>query len=94
MPESPRIPVSRAELATNIRIWLAVLGQRRPSILRDLWTRRGEDYDGPKIERARRDLADHLAGKILYAAELTRAAQSQDAFGAEIIPAHERHRGS
>jgi hypothetical protein len=94
MPESPRVLVTAAELASNIRFWIAVLGQRRPSILRDLWTRRGEEYDGPRIERARRDLAEHLAEKILYAAELTRAAQCQDAFGAEIIPAHERHRGA
>lgn len=92
MPESPRVTVSIAELATNLRIWLVVLGQRRPDMLRNLWTRRGEDYDREKIERARHDLSTHLAEKILYSHELTRPALSEDDPGLEIIPVHERHR--
>lgn len=92
MPDSPRVTVSIAELATNLRIWLVVLGQRRPDVLRNLWTRRGEDHDREKIERARYDLSSHLAEKILYSQELTRPALPQDDPGLKIIPVHERHR--
>lgn len=77
MPES-RISIGPAELASNIIIWLKVLGQRRPSLLRDLWTRRGEEYDAVRIEHARHELARHLADKLLYAHELTRLARGQE----------------
>lgn len=53
----PTIRVTPAELALTLRIWLTVIGQRRPDILRNLWTRRGEDYDREKIEFARTELA-------------------------------------
>jgi hypothetical protein len=93
MPTPTRVPVTLAELTINIRIWLTVVGQRRADILRNLWTRRGEDYDGEKIKRARHDLADHLAERILYGDhELTRPALPQDDPALEIIPVHERHR--
>ena len=77
MPESRHI-VEVPELAQNLRIWLSVLSQRRASLLRDLWTRRGEDYDATKIEHARHELARYLAEKILYSHELTRAAHAMD----------------
>lgn len=47
--------------------------------------------ESPRIPVALAALANHL---VLFANELTRAAQFQDAFGAEIVPAHERHRKS
>jgi len=78
MTESRHI-VDLPELETNLRIWLSVLSQRRASVLRDLWTRRGEDYDATRIEHARHELARYLAGKILYSHELTRAANAMDA---------------
>lgn len=53
----PTIRVTPAELALTLCIWLTVIGQRRPDILRNLWTRRGEDYDREKIEFARTELA-------------------------------------
>jgi hypothetical protein len=78
MSESRHI-VDVPELATNLRIWLSVLSQRRASLLRDLWTRRGEDYDATKIEHARHELARYLAEKILYGShELTRTAHAMD----------------
>lgn len=87
MPESQRITVTLAELATNIRIWLVVFGQRRPAVLRDLWTRRGEEYDRAKIEHARTELANHLAGRILYGShELTREAMGNEGRGEEYHP--------
>lgn len=87
MPDSPRVAVTVDELARNIRIWLAVLGQRRPSLLRDLWTRRGEDHDGPKIEHARHEFARHLADRILNGShELTRDAVAHEARGDEYAP--------
>jgi hypothetical protein len=82
MPES-RITVEVPELEKNLLIWFSVLAQRRPSLLRDLWTRRGEEYDATKIEHARHELASYLAAKILYAHELTRAAVPMDEVGAE-----------
>jgi len=88
MSESPRIRVTVDELARNIRIWLTVLGQRRPNLLRDLWTRRGEDYDGPKIDHARTELAKDLAGRILNGGhELTRDATPSEAMGVVLTPA-------
>ena len=66
------------ELEMNLRIWLSVLSQRRAAVLRDLWTRRGEEYDAHKIEHARHELARYLADKILYSHELTRAENEMD----------------
>ena len=60
----PRIRVSREELATTLYVWLAVAGIKQPWLIRDLWTRRGEQKDKDKQERARRALAEHLAGKF------------------------------
>jgi 6-phosphogluconolactonase/glucosamine-6-phosphate isomerase/deaminase len=77
MPES-RISIGVAELAQNIAIWLKVLGQRRAAVVRDIWTRRGEEYDAARIEHARHALARYLAEKILYAHELTRSARGQE----------------
>lgn len=77
MAESRHI-VDVPELETNLRIWLSVLSQRRAAVLRDLWTRRGEEYDGHKVEHARHELARYLAEKILYSHELTRAENEMD----------------
>jgi hypothetical protein len=94
MPESRHI-VDVPELAKNLRIWLSVLSQRRASLLRDLWTRRGEEYDSTKIEHARHELARYLAEKILYSHELTRAAHAMDEVEAanRAIAAQERAQG-
>ena len=82
MPES-RISIDIAELRRNIVIWLKVLGQRRAGLLRDLWSRRGEEYDAAKVEHARRELARYLAEKILYSHELTRRATRIELDGEE-----------
>lgn len=83
MPDS-RVIVGVPELEKNLRIWFSVLAQRRPSLLRDLWTRRGEEYDATKIEHARHELARFLAEKILYGShQLMRDAVPQDAVDAE-----------
>ena len=83
MPES-RVTVEIPELERNLLIWLSVLSQRRASVLRDLWTRRGEDYDKARIEHARHELARFLAEKILYGGHrLTRNAVPMDAVNAE-----------
>ena len=82
MSESRHI-VDIAELEKNLRIWMSVLSQRRPSLIRDLWTRRGEDYDATKIEHARHELARYLAEKILFSHELTRAEHAMDRVDAE-----------
>lgn len=78
MPDSLHI-VDVPELEKMLRIWFSVLSQRRASLLRDLWTRRGEEYDATRIEHARHELARYLAEKILYSHELTRAAHAMDA---------------
>ena len=58
------IPVSPADLAKTLRIWLTIIGQRRPDILRNIWTRRGEEYDGEKIEFARTELVRTLVENL------------------------------
>jgi hypothetical protein len=83
MSES-RVIVELPELERNLLIWFTLLAQRRPSLLRDLWTRRGEDHDRAKIEHARHELARFLAERVLYGShELTRAAVPMDAVYAE-----------
>ena len=78
-----RHTVDVSELETNLRIWFAVLSQRRASLLRDLWTRRGEEYDATRIDHARHELARYLAEKILHGGhELTRPTQAMDAVAA------------
>jgi len=91
MPESRHI-VDLAEIEKNFIIWLSVLSQRRPSLLRDLWTRRGEDYDATRIQHARHELARHLAEKILYVYELTRPEAEMDRVHAENRAIAERAR--
>ena len=83
MPES-RVTVEMPELEKNLLIWFTLLAQRRPSLLRDLWTRRGEDFDPAKIEHARHELARFLAEKILNGGHrLTRDAVALDGVHAE-----------
>jgi hypothetical protein len=84
------------ELEKLLRIWFSVLTQRRASLLRDLWTRRGEEYDARKIDHARHELARYLAEKILCSHELTRAPHSMDVVEAEnraLAGAEERAKG-
>lgn len=77
----PKIRVSTDELAKTFRIWLTVVGQRRPSLLRDLWTRRGEDHDRDKIQHARHELARTLAENLERSRwEVVREEQYQDQF--------------
>lgn len=82
MSELPTV-VELPELERAIRIWLTLLYQRRPAVIRDLWTRRGEEHDGQKIEHARREFARFIAEKMLYSHHVTRAATSMDAVDAE-----------
>ena len=80
MAES-RITVSTADLIKTFNIWLSVIRQRRPDMIRDLWTRRGEDYDGPKIRAAQHELARELAERLHTATwQVSRQPTSQDAF--------------
>jgi hypothetical protein len=80
MAES-RITVSTADLTKTFNIWLTVIRQRRPSLLRDLWTRRGEEHDGEKIRSAQVELARELAERLKTAKwEVSRNRTSQDAF--------------
>jgi hypothetical protein len=60
----PKIRVSTDELAKSFRIWLTVIAQRQPSILRELWTRKGEQIDRQKIDFARGQLAKTLAENL------------------------------
>ena len=60
----PQIRIPTDELAKTFRIWLTVIAQRRPSLLRELWTRRGEDYDADKVRHARAELAQALAENL------------------------------
>jgi hypothetical protein len=60
----PKIRISPDELAKSFRIWLAIIAQRQPSILRDLWTQKGERIDREKIDFARGRLAKILAENL------------------------------
>ena len=78
MPDS-RIEVSVADLAKLLTIWLTVIGQRRPALIRDLWTRRGEQRDEAKRGHARQELARYLAEQIRMSGhEVTRRATAGD----------------
>ena len=59
-----RIRIARDELAQFIRIWLTVVGIKRPSLLRDLWTRKDEAKDEARRDQARRSLAEHIVDQI------------------------------
>ena len=62
-----QIVVTPDELEMTFRLWLKIIGQRQPFLLRDLWTRRGDEYDADKIERARREFARVLTQRFLTA---------------------------
>ena len=82
------IPVQTAELARTFRIWLTVLAQRRPALLRDLWTRRGEDADRLKLDHARSELARELAERLAVNKwEVTREPTPQEQLGGEPLRA-------
>lgn len=75
-----RVKVTSAELAQTFRIWLKVIAQRRASFLRDLWTRRGEEYDRDRIDAARTELARELSENLARAGwEVTRRPTDQEA---------------
>jgi hypothetical protein len=77
MSES-RVVVEREELETNLRIYLSVLGQKHPHVVRDLWTRRGEEYDRDKIQRAREQFATFVGERLYRAYEMTRLMGNMD----------------
>jgi hypothetical protein len=81
MPES-RIIIDREELEKNLRIYLNVLGQKHPHVVRDLWTRRGEEYDRNKIERAREQFAAFVGERLYRAYEMTRPMGNMDEMAA------------
>ena len=62
-----QIRVEPRELEQAIHIWLKIIGQRQPSLLRDLWSRRGDEYDSDKLERTRAEFARTLAQRFLTA---------------------------
>lgn len=76
------IVIDQAELETNLRIYLALLNQRRPAVLRDLWTRRGEEYDRARIEHARSEFASFVAERICRSYQLSRPANAMDEIAA------------
>lgn len=61
------IRVTPEELEQAFQLWLIIMGQRQPSLLRDLWTRKGDEYDAPKLERTRREFARVLTQRFLTA---------------------------
>lgn len=63
----PTIRVTPAELEQTLRLWLRIIGQRQPNLLRDIWSRRGDEYDATKIERAKRKFARVLTQRFLTA---------------------------
>src|SRR5688500_5340909 len=74
-----RISIATEELAKAMGIWLTVVGQRRPALVRDLWTRRDEPADQAKREHARHELARYLAEQMrLSGYEVTRPATASD----------------
>lgn len=73
------IRVDPDQLELSFRLWLKIIGQRQPSLLRDLWTRRGDEYDLDKLERTRRELARVLTQRFLTAGwEVIRQETAQD----------------
>ena len=75
----PRVVMSTDDLAKALAIWLTVVGQRRASLVRDLWTRRDERPDQAKREHARHELARYLAEQMrLSGFVVTRKATASD----------------
>lgn len=73
------IRVTPEQLELTFRLWLRIIGQRQPSLLRDLWSRRGDEYDAEKIERAKREFARVLTQRFLTANwEVMREETAQD----------------
>mgnify|MGYP003578421915 CR=1 FL=1 len=77
--DEPRIVDSTDDLTKTINIWLWVVSQRRPSLIRDLWTRKGEQHDSEKQRHARHELARYIAEKLATARhEVTRLETHHD----------------
>ena len=61
------IRIEPPELEKALLIWIGIMGQRQPSLLRDLWSRRGDEYDRDKLDRTRREFARVLTQCFLTA---------------------------
>ena len=80
-----RIRVRLDELAKALTVWLTVAGQKRPALLRDLWTRKDETPDDARRRFARRELGRYLAEKIEVSKwEVTRRATADDALAQRV----------
>ena len=80
MGDSPRISIGTDDLAKALAIWLSVVGQRRPALVRDLWTRRDEQADQARRANTRHELARYLAEQMrLSGYAVTRRATAADA---------------
>ncbi len=77
MSES-RITVTKEALSRRIVAWLTAMGERRPSALRDLYTRPGERADSNRRSGAHHELARFLAEEIIGSGEVTRRATESD----------------
>ena len=84
-----QICVSPAELAQTFRIWLRVLRQRRPDILRELWRRGSEPRDQQKEVFACAELAREITERLqINKWEVTREATPQEEMqGYEVLKA-------
>jgi hypothetical protein len=73
------IRVTPDQLELTFRLWLKIIGQRQPSLVRDLWTRKGDEYDKDKLERTRREFARVLTQRFLTAGwDIMREETAQD----------------
>lgn len=59
-----KVRVETDELAKVFRIWLNVINQRRPDILRHLITHKGETHDPERVRFAKAELARELSERI------------------------------
>lgn len=73
------IRVTDEELQQTFLLWLRIIGQRQPHLLRDIWSRRGDEYDAAKIEKAKREFARVLTQRFLTAGwDVMRPERPQD----------------
>lgn len=59
-----KIRVGTADLAQTFKIWLTVIGQRRPDILRHLVTHKGETQNPERVNFAKAELARELSERL------------------------------
>jgi len=72
------IRVEKEQLEQTFRLWLTIIGQRQPSLLRELWSRRGDEYDHEKLERTRQEFARVLTRFVTAGWEIMREETAQD----------------